>query len=71
MFEFFKFNKLPEERFENTSNPSIYTQRFKELAIKSFYINNDRLFYIKKNNSVRYDDGNFEDINPLCSLNRA
>ena len=48
MFKFFKFNKLPEERFENTSNPSMYTQRIKDLAKKSFYIDNVKEVELKK-----------------------
>ena len=43
MYYFFKYDILPEERFNNTTNPSQYIKRFKELAKKVFYYNNGRL----------------------------
>ena len=61
MYIFYKYDILPDDRLNNTSNPSLYTIRFKELAKKSFYLYNDRLYYIKKCETVRYDDGTFED----------
>ena len=65
MYNYYKYNILPEERFKNTSNLSIYTIRFKELAFKSFYLMNNRLYYIKSNNTKRLNDGNFQDINQV------
>ena len=65
MYYFFKYDILPEERFNNTTNPSQYIKRFKELAKKAFYYNNDRLFYIKSSNSNRLANGEFEDINKV------
>ena len=35
------------------------------MAKKSFYLENDRLFYIKNINCQRYDDGSFENINEV------
>ena len=55
MFAFYKFDLIPEERFKNTSNPSQYTIRFKELTKKSFFLVNDRLYFIKDNNTERLD----------------
>ena len=65
MYHFYKYGIIPEERFNKTSNPRVYINRFKELAKKSFYYDNDKLFYIKANNSVRLSDGGFEDINKV------
>ena len=65
MFTFYKYNILPEERIEKTKNKSLYTIRFKELAKNKFYFTNDRLFYIKNNNSYRLNDGTFIDINKV------
>ena len=65
MYNFYKYNIIPEERFQNTSNPSVYTIRFKELAFKCFYLQNNRLYFIKINNTIRLSDGNFEDINKV------
>ena len=65
MYYFFKYDILPEERFNNTTNPSQYIKRFKELAKKAFYYNNDRLYYIKSSNSNRLANGEFEDINKV------
>ena len=49
MFEFWKSKgkKLPTDRFINSSNKYLYTNRFKEQAWNKYYLNNDRLFYIK------------------------
>ena len=60
MYILYRYNILPENRINNPTNPSLYAIRFKELAKKSFYFNNDRLYYIKKCETVRYDDGSFE-----------
>ena len=60
MYILYRYNILPENRINNPTNPSLYAIRFKELAKKSFYFNNDRLYYIKKCEIVRYDDGSFE-----------
>ena len=65
MYEFYKYNRIPEERIQNSSNASLYTIRFKDLAKKSFYLMNDRLYYIKHNNSQRFKDGSFEDLNKV------
>ena len=65
MYNFYKYNIIPEERFQNTSNPSVYTIRFKELAFKYFYLQNNRLYFIKINSTFRLNDGNFEDITKL------
>jgi hypothetical protein len=56
MFSFYKFNIIPEERFKSTSNPSQYTIRFKELAKKSFYVENNRLYFIKDNKTERLEN---------------
>ena len=60
MYILYRYNILPENRINNSTNPSLYAIRFKELEKKSFYFNNDRLYYIKKCETVRYDDGSFE-----------
>ena len=62
MFSFYKFNIISEERFKTTFNPSQYTIRFKELAKKSFYLENNRLYFIKDNKTERLENGNFKDI---------
>ena len=48
MNNFYKYKIIPEERFNKTTNPRVYISRFNELAKKSFYYNNERLYYIKK-----------------------
>ena len=35
------------------------------MAFKSFYLQNNRLYSIKINNTIRLKDGNFEDINKV------
>ena len=65
MYCFYKYNIIPEERFSLTSNPRVYINRFKELAQKSFYYENDRLYYIKKSETERLSNGNFVDINKV------
>ena len=52
IYNFYKYNSLPESRFKSTTNPSLYESRFKELANKSFLLQGDRLYYKKhiKNN---------------------
>ena len=61
IYNFYKFNIIPTERLSKTSNPSQYTIRFKELALKNFYFENDRLYYIKESKTERLDNGNFLD----------
>ena len=65
MYYFFKYDITPEERFKQTTNPSQYIKRFKDLAKKSFYYNSDRLFFIKSCNCLRLPNGEFEDINKV------
>ena len=48
IYNYYKYKKLPAERFKNTTNASLYISRFKELANKSFYLNGSRLYFIKK-----------------------
>ena len=62
---FLKYNIIPEERFNLTSNPRVYINRFNELAKKSFYYENDRLYYIKKSETERLSNGKFVDINKV------
>ena len=38
---FYKYEIIPEERFNKTSNPRVYLKRFKDLAKKCFYYDND------------------------------
>ena len=61
MFIFYKYNIQPEDRINNSTNPSLYIIRFKELAKKSFALISDRLYFIKKCETIRYDDRSFED----------
>ena len=61
MYMYYKYNIVPEERFKHTSNVSLYISRFKELAFKSFYLDADRLYYIKKIDTKRLENGEFED----------
>ena len=65
MYNFYKYGIIPEERFNNTSNPRVYISRFKELTKKSFYYESDRLYFIKVNNSIRLSNWGFEDINKV------
>ena len=65
MYCFYKYNIIPEERFSLTSNPRVYINRFKELAQKTFYYENDRLYFIKKSETERLGCGNFVDINKV------
>ena len=65
MFCFYKYGIIPEERFNNTTNPRVYINRFRELAKKSFYFSNERLYFIKKSETNRLPNGNFEDINKV------
>ena len=62
MYNYYKYKKLPVERFKTTTNASLYISRFKELANKSFYLNGDRLCFIKKSETSRLSDGELEDI---------
>ena len=52
---------LPDQRLNESSNKYLYKSRFIELAWKKYYLENDNLYYIKKLNCVRLDDGGFED----------
>ena len=65
MNNFYKYKIIPEERFNKTSNPRVYISRFNELVKKSFYYNNKRLYYIKKCETNRLPNGDFEDINKV------
>ena len=65
MFHFYKYGIIPEERFINTKNARVYVSRFKELAKKSFYFNNDRLYFIKSCQTNRLSDSEFEDQNKV------
>ena len=65
MYNFYKYRIIPEERFNNTKNPRVYINRFQELAKKSFYYDNDRLYYVKSYNCKRLGDGTFEDLNKV------
>ena len=62
MKEYYKYNILPIDRFKNNTNSNLYYSRFQNLAKKSFYYFNDRLYYIKENNSKKNEDGKFENI---------
>ena len=61
MYMYFKYNIVPEEIFKHTSNVSLYISRFKDLSFKSFYLDADRLYYIKKIDTKRLENGEFED----------
>ena len=52
IYNFYKYNGLPDSRFKSTTNLSLYESRFKELANNSFILQGERLYYIKhiKNN---------------------
>lgn len=65
MFCYYKYNIIPEERFKNSSNVSLYLTRFKDLANKKFYMDGDRLYYIKQLDTYRLDNGQFVDINKV------
>ena len=52
-----KGNILPYERLENSSNKYLYIKRFKELAYNKYYVENNHLYYIKKKNCERSEDG--------------
>ena len=43
MYNYYKYNTLPDERFKSSSNPSLYELRFKDLAKNSFILEGDRL----------------------------
>ena len=61
MYNFYKFNIIPLERLSKTSNPSLYTISFKELAYKNFYFENERLYFIKESKTERLNNGFFLD----------
>ena len=65
MYCYYKYDIIPEERFNNTKNPGVYIKRFKNLALKSFYLKNDRLYYIKECKCNRLENGDFEDVNQV------
>lgn len=65
MYNFYKNKELPEERFKSSSNISQSIIRFKELAKKKFILINDRLYFIKKSDTKRLEDGTFEDFNKV------
>lgn len=46
MYDFYKYNILPEERFKKATNVSLYIMCFIELVKKSFLFENDRLYII-------------------------
>jgi hypothetical protein len=55
MFCFYKYGIIPEERFNNTTNPRVYINRFRELAKKSFYFSNERLYFnYLKNEGIKH-----------------
>jgi len=56
---------LPNERLENTSNKYLYKNRIIILGWKKYYLDQDRLYYIKELNCKRNNDGSFEDINKV------
>ena len=56
-----KGNILPYERLENSSNKYLYIKRFKELAYNKYYVENNHLYYIKKKNFERDEDGTLLD----------
>ena len=56
-----KGNILPYERLENSSNKYLYIKRFKELAYNKYYVENNHLYYIKKKNCERSEDGTLLD----------
>lgn len=49
IYFFYKYDIQPDDTINNTSNPSLYAIRFKELAKKSFYLYNDKLYNKKIN----------------------
>ncbi len=53
MFCFYKYGIIPEERFNNTTNPRVYINRFREIAKKSFYFINEILYFIKNSETNR------------------
>jgi len=59
MYCFYKYDIIPEERFNNTKNPGVYIKRFKNLAMKSFCLKIDRLYYIKECKCKRLENGDF------------
>ena len=63
MYEYWntKGNKLPLDRLENSSNKYLYIKRFIDLANKKYYVENNRLYYIKKLNCERNVDGTLKD----------
>ena len=63
MYCFYKYEIIPEERFNNTKNPGVYIKRFKNLAMKSFWLKNDLLYYECK--CKRLENGEFEDLNKV------
>ena len=65
MYNFYKYRIIPEERFNNTKNPRVYINRFQELAKKSFYFDNDRLYYVKSYSCKRLEDCSFEERNEV------
>ena len=50
IYNFYKYNRLPESSFKSTTNPSLYESHFKELAYNSFILQGERLYYIKQIN---------------------
>ena len=59
MYNFYKYNILPTERLSKTSNTSLYTIRFKELAKKRFYLENNNLYFIKSKKTNRLANSDF------------
>ena len=52
---------LPLERLENSSNKYLYIKRFKNLAYNKYYVENNKLYYIKKLGCERNEDGTLLD----------
>ena len=65
MYCLYKYDIIPEERFNNTKNPGVYIKSFKNLAMRSFCLKNDRLYYIKECKCKRLENGDFEDLNKI------
>lgn len=64
IYEYYKFNIIPDSRFKLTTNPSLYESRFKDLAKNYFALRGDRLYYIKHNKKIL-----IKDINKLNDQN--
>ena len=64
MYDFWKSKCkiLPTNRFINSSNKYLYTNRFKEQAWNKYYLYKDILYYIKKLGCNRNIDGELVDI---------